>query len=379
MATRWFARILRSLSTAFALAAMLAGVFTVGVSSAASRSPGPEVMPALLSRAGNSNVVYVLGTTGCAAARCVRLYRSNIGATRFKRVKLPPLKGERGAVANSTLDRLEFANVNDGFALVADGNFGTTLYATSNGARTWREVDSIVKGQMEIAVSSSQIFVTAVHCVPRTMNCSQFLTRRSNLVARRWVTVPRLWDTGTGAKDVYYGPSIASYGTNVWELETGPDYLWTSHNDGRNFVRSNLRFPQLTSVSGCSLYPKTRLLLWAECPTGMQVSFWYSSDGGAVWRQVSQTQFFGTGGGAFDPVTQSVAYLDYGAASDDKFVRLSDGGRDAQSISELKCTEVSLTFTTIARGLALCNENDTEYSLRRTENGGVTWSSVALP
>jgi hypothetical protein len=358
---------------------MLTGVLSASLSSATAGSPRPKVMPALLSRAGTSNVVYLLGTTGCAAARCVRLYRSNIGATRFKRVNPPPLKGERGAIANSTLDRLEFANVNDGFALVADGDFGTTLYATSNGARTWRKVDRIVKGQMEVAISSSQIFVTTVHCVPRTLNCSQFLTRRSSLAARQWVTVPRLWNTGAGARDAYYGPSIAAYGRNVWELETAPDYLWTSRNDGRNFVRSNLTFPQLTSVSGCSLYPKTRLVLWAECPTGMQVSFWYSSDGGTVWRQVSQTQFFGTSGGAFDPVTKTIAYLDYGAASDDKFVRLSDGGREARSISELKCTEVSLTFTTVARGLALCNENDTEYSLRRTENGGVTWSSVVLP
>jgi hypothetical protein len=84
-------------------------------------------------------------------------------------------------------------------------------------------------------------------------------------------------------------------------------------------------------------------------------------------------------GGAFDPVTPSVAYLDYGAASDDRFVRLSDGGRDAEPLSDLTCTDVSLTFTTVARGLAQCNENDTAYSLRRTENGGVTWNRVNVP
>jgi hypothetical protein len=361
------------------LALVLAGPAVAGGSGAAT-APARRVMPALLSRAGTSNVVYILGTTGCATARCVRLYRSDIDATGFTRVNPPPVKGERGALANSTLEKLVFANVNDGFALVGYDNFGVTLYATSNGARSWRKVERVDEGEMEIFVSSSQIFIARVHCKPRTMKCSQWVTQRSSLSARHWATVPQLWKTGTGPKDVYYGPSVAAYRKDVWELETGPDYLWTSHDDGRTFARSRLKFPQLVSVSGCSLFPMSSLALWAECPTGMQVSFWYASDGGASWSQVTQRQFFGTGGGAFDPITRTVAYLDYGGVVEgDNFVRLSDGGRRAQSVGELRCTDVWPMFTTVARGLAVCDENYTQNSLRRTSNGGATWSNVNLP
>jgi hypothetical protein len=342
--------------------------------------PSARVTPALLARAGTSNVVYIFATTGCGEARCVRLYRSNSDATQFKRVEPPPVKGERGGIAESTLEKLVFANPDDGFAFVAYGNFGVTMYATSNGARTWREVERVKKGQLDMYVSSSRIFLTSVHCVPKTMNCTQFTTRRSNLAARTWAAVPRLWTTGTGSNDVYYGPAIASYGNVVWELESGPDYWWTSDNDGQTFTRTRLRFPQLVSVSGCSFYPKTALVLWAECPTGMQVSFWHSSDGGALWSPVSQSQFFGTGGGAFAAVTQAVAYLDYGGVQGKgNFVRLSDGGRTATVVGELHCTDVTLLFTSTRHGLAVCNDNYTNYSLRETNDGGATWVTVALP
>ncbi len=338
-----------------------------------------HVTPSVIARAGTTNVVYVLGTTGCAATTCVRMYRSNVEGTSFTRVTPPPVKVEPGAYAPTSLARLDFANERDGFALVSYGDFGMTLYATSDGAHTWRVVQREDEGQIRVFVSDTQIFVSSVHCAPRTMNCTQWVTRRSGLAAATWSLVPRLWTTGTGPTDVYYGPEIAALGRTVWELETGPDVLWTSHDDGRTFVRSSLTFPQLVSVSGCSLYPMSALALWAECPTGLEVSFWHTSDGGAVWSPVSQGQFSGTGGGAFAPVTSSVAYLDYGAAlGRENVVRLSDAGRHAQSVSELSCTEAWMLFTTVARGLAVCDKNLTSNLLERTSNGGATWSPVEL-
>ena len=52
--------------------------------------------------------------------------------------------------------------------------------------------------------------------------------------------------------------------------------------------------------------------LWAECPTGMLASFFYSGDAGVHWTSVSRYEYSGTGGGAFDPVSSSLAYLDFG-------------------------------------------------------------------
>jgi hypothetical protein len=277
-----------------------------------------------------------------------------------------------------------FANPRDGYATVGS-YFPSTLYATTNGARTWHKVFSGHDESYSVTATANEVLVSSVHCIPRTDNCGQYTVRRSSLAATHWVTLPVLWKTGNRPDEQLYGPSIAAYGNDIWELETestqgGDVYLWTSHNLGRTFVRTKEKFPLLVSVSGCSLYPWSSLVLWAECPTGMQVSFSHSSDGGSTWIPVSQSQFMGTGGGAFDPVTGSVAYLDYGGAqAKSNFVRLSDGGRVAKTIGELKCTDDSFIFSTSERGLMVCDENYTRSVVRTTDDGGVRWTQLASP
>jgi hypothetical protein len=369
-----------------ALLALVVGVLALGAVPATAAHRAADVFsrrsagPMLLSRAGTSGVVYVFASTGCALATCARLYRSNIGATSFTRVTSPPVKLDEGAFPNSTLEKLVFANPTDGYALTANGSFGVTLYVTSNGAHTWRRAARINKGEMTLFVSSSQIFTSTVHCKPRTMECTQWVTRRSNLAAKYWTTIPSLWRTGTGNNDVFYGPALAVYGDSVWELETGPVIdIWTSRNDGRTFTRRPE--PKLGSAAGCSFTTISSTSIWAECPTGMQVSFLHSSDGGVQWNDVQQSQFFGTGGGAFAPVSSTVAYLDYGVAKGpNNIVRLTDGGLDATPVADVKCASVpSMIFTNAADGLMLCNQNYTSIQLRRTHDEGVSWSSVNLP
>ncbi|MGH3732873.1 MAG: hypothetical protein ACRDVC_05780, partial [Acidimicrobiales bacterium] len=199
-----------------------------------------------------------------------------------------------------------------------------------------------------------------------------------------------LWKSGNPKRGVPYGPSLAAYGTRIWELETandGADYLWTSTNDGRTFSRAREAFPQLASINGCLMTPTSLTHLWAECPTGMQVSFWRSSNAGSSWTAVRQYQFSGTGGGAFAPVDASVAYLDYGAASaaathKDLF-RISHGGKLATPVGSLLCTDANaMTFTSYEQGLAECTTKATNSSitdLLRTSNGGVRWRRVPLP
>ncbi|HEY1761669.1 MAG TPA: hypothetical protein VGG17_03645 [Acidimicrobiales bacterium] len=334
----------------------------------------------LLSRAGTSNVVYVFAESRCASRKCARLYRSNVGATNFSRVTAPPVKLDVGAFPDSTLEKLVFANPSDGYALVAYGNFGVALYATSDGAHTWRRVTRIDRGEMTLFVSSSRVFTSTVLCKPRTSDCTQWVTRRSSLATNQWTTIPSLWRTGTRNDDVFYGPALAAYGDRIWELETGPEIdMWISRNDGRSFA--SRPEPQLGSVSGCSFTTMSATSMWAECPTGMQVSFLHSSDGGVRWSAIQQTQFFGTGGGAFAPVSSDVAYLDYGLDNGpNNLFRLTAGGRNATPVADLTCASVpSMIFTNASDGLMLCNENYTSIQVRRTDDGGETWSTVELP
>lgn len=370
----------RAVLGAVVLTVMAVAVASVpaGASHVRPRTPRSSE-PMLLSRAGTTDVVYVFGESNCAESRCARLYRSNIGATSFRRVTPPPAKLEPGAFLDSTLEKLVFANPEDGFALIADGNFGATLYATSNGARSWRMAASVDKGEMTLFVSSSQVYLSIVDCKPRTMDCTQWVTERSTLAAQRWTTMPQLWRTGRRS-DEFYGPSLAAAGDTVWELETGPQIrLWRSFNDGR--TSRARREPALASVAGCTFTTTSGTSMWAECPTGMQVAFLHSTDGGIHWTHVDQTQFMGTGGGAFDPVSSTVAYLDYGQDNGaTNLFRLTDGGRHASGVANVTCASVpSMVFANSTQGLMLCNLDYTSIQLRRTDDGGVSWHSVDLP
>jgi hypothetical protein len=352
-----------------------------GFSNAQAASPSTQT-PVLLVRAGSSGVFYVVTTSGCKSPACLRMYRTNSDATTFTRVSPPPVTREQGGRAGTTLDDVVFANATDGYATV--GNYSpSALYVTINGARTWRRVTHAKDLAISVVVTSSEIFVTSVTCQPRSIVCGQYTTRRASLTAKDWVTLPRLWKTGTSPKETYYGPSLAAYGSTVWELQTGSEmYLWTSHNNGRTFSRVEEKFPELVSVSGCTITPMRLVSLWAQCPTGMQVSFWYSENGGASWSLASpdKFQYMGTGGGAFDPITSNVAVLDYGPLGyNPDLYRISEGGARFTPIGEVRCSSASpMIFTNVSDGLMVCGLNSTTL-VRRTSDGGATWRNVLLP
>jgi hypothetical protein len=333
--------------------------------------------PRLVVRVPGSSTLYLVTEGTCSKRFCLQMWRSGDTGKSFVRRAAPPVVAETGSVAGS-LDRLVFANAIDGFAIV--GKDAGTLYATTNGARSWHRITTIpAKRWSDLVVTAHSILVTTERCTRRTGFCTDFRVWRSGLTARDWSVLPTLWRTGRGPKDVYYGPSVAAFGENVWEQETAymATYLWISHDDGRTFAR--LSAPQLGSVAGCDFFPMSTVELWAECPTGMQVSFWHSSDGGVRWTRVSQSQFFGTGGGDFDPVSNSSAYLDYGAAIRvPNLVRLTDDGRTSTRVGELPCAQVSLTFTSNMDGLAICGQNDSSYTLLRTTDGGAKWGHEVL-
>lgn len=337
--------------------------------------------PVLLVRAGSSKDFYVVTTRGCNAPACLRMYRTNSDATIFTRVSPPPVTREQGGVAGTTLDNVVFANAKDGYATVGNDS-PSALYVTINGARTWKRVMHAKDLSISVVVTGGEIFVTSVTCQPRSISCGQFTTLRASLAAKDWVTLPQLWKTGASPKETYYGPSLAAFDRTVWELQTGPEtYLWTSHNNGRTFSRAEEKFPELVSVSGCTITPMSPISLWAQCPTGMQESFWHSTNGGATWSLASPAkyQFFGTGGGSFDPITSSVAVLDYGAAATPPdLYRISEGGVSFSPIDEVRCSGESMLFTNVSDGLMVCRLNSTAL-VRRTNNGGATWEDVSLP
>jgi hypothetical protein len=115
----------------------------------------------------------------------------------------------------------------------------------------------------------------------------------------------------------------------------------------------------------------------------MGVVFWHSDNAGATWSAVTDSayQYMGTGGGAFEPLTASVAVIDFGGTTrHPNLFRITGGGAYFTPISELGCLNASpLIFQNTMDGLVMCSNDSLAVRILRTQNGGVSWSNVALP
>ena len=116
----------------------------------------------------------------------------------------------------------------------------------------------------------------------------------------------------------------------------------------------------------------------------MLVAFFHSGDGGVLWNSLPTKEFSGTGGGAFDPLSTTDAYLAYGLVNSpgkNNLYRVTNEGRTMTSVGRLPCNSVyGLVFTSVANGLAACQVSSTQSTdyLLRTSNGGATWRKVSL-
>ena len=354
---------------------------TGAVVSSAGASQKP-VTPLAIFQVRSSNVIYVLVMTGCARPSCLRLLRTTVDAESFTSALPPPVQASQGTLTG-TLDSMQFANVNDGYAIV--GATGpTSLYVTLNGARTWHRV-TIQKGARTLGLTTTANAIYAITgvCSPSGTSCSDYRIARSPLSANQWTSsrMPIGHSAKTGVWGFPYAP--AAFGSEVWisEQPPGPAVIFRSRDGGRSFQK--LTTPKLGSVNACGLIPESSVALWAGCPTGMQESFFFSKNAGATWTQVPQQQFFGTGGGYFDPVSTSLAFLDYGATG--PLVRITTSPRTATKVGVLSCSKINssvngLIFTNARDGLALCLPGDDQAAgrLERTTDGGSSWLHVSL-
>ena len=136
--------------------------------------------------------------------------------------------------------------------------------------------------------------------------------------------------------------------------------------------------PSLISVVSCSLQPMGAAVLWAECPTGMMVSWFRSSDGGAHFTHWWETS--GTGGDAFDPLSSTVAYryTGIGPAPAYALQRTTDGGASFTTVSRLfpdEGSESTLAFSDEEHGYVL-GPGPNGPVLLYTGDGGEHWTTV---
>jgi hypothetical protein len=351
--------------------------FSVRTVDVATASPSTPV-PLLLAGVTGTPLTYVVSakSADCGSVACLQLQRTSDNGAHFATLHLPPISTVKRSLEN--LGELIFPNSTDGYASLDVAN-SLVWYATTDGAQSWHRV-TVAPGEsiLQLAPTHHALYAVIAQCV-KPYTCNDYRIARSTLNATTWTTgaLPTPLSKGDFALDVY--------DSNVWANLQGPrlPLLFTSHNGGRSFIESSK--PLLGSVSACNLTPMSPSAVWAECPTGMLVSFFYSSDAGVHWTSISRYPYAGTGGGAFDPVSSSLAFLNFGpftSRAKDLYV-ISNSGRTMTAVGNLACTTTNnLVFTNATDGLAICQKDSTSSSttyLLRTSDGGREWSKESLP
>ncbi len=356
-------------------AALVAGALAPASADAATPQP---VGPWLVTGVPGTTILYVVRTTSgtCSRGPCLQLERTTVSATRATARRLPPLAPAPGSVLGN-LSQLVFANSLDGYAALS-GLRSFEWYVTTNGAMSWRRVRFAPGVSLtQLVATGRELYGVVAHCARRYV-CTDYRLARSSLDANQWTFSPLPAALAGGHF------ALAAYGANVWANFDGPNrpQLFVSRDGGRTFTEHAA--PLLASVSACDLTPTSATVLWAECPTGMMVSFFYSQNAGSSWAGISRYAFAGTGGGAFDPVSSSLAYLDFGPfTTRPQDLYAIDGPRHTmRAVGNLRCTSAdNLVFVDASHGVALCVQNTTSTtttSLRRTTDGGATWTIMGL-
>jgi hypothetical protein len=338
------------------------------------------VAPLMLAGVPGTRTVYVVSTSNlfessrpsACGFSCLLLERTTDGGAHFTVLDLPRTRYV-GDSLTGTLDQLQFANASDGYAVM--GNAAPrSLYVTHSGGRSWH-LDTIADGTEILRLTTTRSHVVAIVAkCEGSSPCTDLRLATSPLVSHRWTFTPLAkWPVGMGA-------GLGAFASNVWLTQQTHQTvrLLTSHDLGVTFSRTSA--PDLGSVYACFMTATSDASLWAQCPTGMSSSFHYSSDGGVSWNTIPVRQFTNTGGGYFDPVTSTFAFLSVGLADslgNKNLYKITNEGRTMTATGNLPCTEVNgLVFIDARHGFAACDEHSTSTSTRllSTSDGGLTWS-----
>ena len=320
----------------------------------ATSAPAVLFVPLMLARANSTSTLYVVGSVSCSKLPCLRLYRTHDAVESaidptptFTPVTMPPV-GWMAQRATGSLMGLVFATPLIGYALEGSAQ-PQVLYATFNGAKTWQKV-KIPSGDIIVGLTATgdHLYALFENCKKSNNGCVSFRVEHSTLSAQKWsgVNIP-----SSALNAGYSAGAIGAFGENVFisEQTNGAALLFVSHNGGVSFTKSTPS--KLMSMQGCALTAVSTKELWAECPTGMLVSFLFSNDSGRTWSSLVHHQFGGTSGGFFATAGYDFAYLDVGP-NPRNIYRINVGARREHTIGELACPSViSAVFMSVEHGL----------------------------
>lgn len=174
---------------------------------------------------------------------------------------------------------------------------------------------------------------------------------------------------------------VAVSGPEVWlTFQPRLEPVLVRSHDGRPPF-SQWPAPQLLGVAACSLSPESADVVWAECPTGMMISWFRSTDAGAHFTHWWETS--GTGGNAFDPLSATAAYRYTGIGPGPAYLlqRTTDGGASFTTVGRLFPNEgitPQLAFSDVEHGYVLGPRpaGEAGFQALYTSDGGRRWRPV---
>jgi hypothetical protein len=325
-------------------------------------------------RAGSGSDVLVLGTNECGGHLCAQLWRAEDGGRRLTQLAAPFSMKEAGPGLTLLRWRLAFADVDDGYA-VAPRSTGAPAAYTTDGGLSWHSFSAGPGTSLSAVVATAQgtYGLLESRCSENAPVC-RYRLGRSAPGSPEWssVAVP-----GTFEGDI----DLSAQGDEVWlsygQVEPGEPYALESRDGVAPFTR--LAEPDLVGENACALYPMTAEVLWAECGTGMTVSWSRSADGGHHFTTVWDTP--GTLGSVFDPLGPTVAYRYTGNVVREPVDALqvtTDGGSRFTTVARLPFHYVTqLLFTDRQHGYVLGAEGTGDRTVvLRTADGGRHWQTV---
>lgn len=378
-------------STSIALASMVVLITSllVGPAQLAHASDGDALtsVPQMVVRAGSTGTLYVLWSATCHGKTCYELGRTTNAGRTFTIVKTPPITTGLATTSSYTgsLDRLVFANAQDGVATEDFWSPNNKVYVTFDGGRSWNR-EATKKGEVVMALNSSPSawFEITAQCDSTHDHCTHWELRRAPLASTRW-TSTRLPSTVVRGS-LTPGVTVTAWGSKVWirvSPNSGPPRLATSSNYGETFVVKTE--PILGAALACIPEATSSVTLWAACAEGNMLSeLLFSSDGGAKWRLASQQLSNHLSFGIFDPISTKVAYATDGFDNTRtrRIYRLTSSSESARLIGTAPNGDLySLTFVNAKQGLAWGPPPSGEESFRlwRTGDAGREWSVIPGP
>jgi photosystem II stability/assembly factor-like uncharacterized protein len=348
--------------TAAATAALAAAAATAAT--AGSGVPGAGPVPAgfqpISATFISASDGWVLGTAPCTHRPCTSVVRTTDGGRHWAGIPAPRyvlsvFPGNRG------LDRIRFADTRDGFA------FGSQLWATHNGGRTWHHVSQLPGYVVDLETSAGVVYAASE-------KSNSITIYRSRAGRDAWTRVGAL----PTVRNSYGGlGTITLHGAAGWIILGNRLY---SSPTGAHWTRDSVRCPAEWGMDSVGSYSTSRITLLCVGNPGLgqtQKTLYASANGGATFTRVGPVPSGGDGGLLAEPATRHLFVATSSAAT---WIYVSANGgrtwRSALTLDDGGKGWSDFGFTTARQGLAVEGTPSMGSRLYLTWNAGRSWHPV---